>query len=228
MNKLINVINMLESFRKSEPGCAWTQSQSLQTLAPQTIEEAYELAEAAELNNSADLKSELGDLLYHVLFYLIIAEEQQLFTFDDVCDDIIEKHERRMPDVAQRENYSADQVNEHWQKLKIKEREKQNSAFDSIPLNFPALTRCTKLQKRAVESKMHSNNYHLILEKMQKKLNELKESTNTKNQENHFNDIGELFFSVSDLARQLDVDSEAALRQTNRHYEERLREREKN
>lgn len=226
MNKLIDVINMLENFRKSDTGCAWTQSQSLQSLAPQTIEEAYELAEAAELNDAEHLKSELGDILYHFLFYLIIAEEQQLFNLDDVCDDIIAKHDRRMPNEQQRENFTAEQVNEYWEQLKIQERAQQQSAFDAIPKNFPALTRSLKLQKRAVESGFETNDINQTLAQIQKKLDNIKQEINTNAKENYIDTIGELLFSVANLSRQVEVDSEAALRRANRRYEAYFREKE--
>lgn len=226
MNNILKVIEMLETFRQSEQGCAWTQQQTYQTLAPQTIEEAYELAEAAEEKNLAHLKSELGDILYHFLFYTMIAEENEHFTLDDICNDILEKHQRRMPNTIERQDLTPEEINEHWQALKAKEREKYDSILDNVPKNLPALTYADKIQKRAAEVGFDWENAEQVFEKIHEEIEEVREEIQANDIEKIQDEIGDLLFSITNLARHLNINPETALRQSNRKFEKRFRKLE--
>lgn len=227
MNNIQKVLQMLKEFRQSEAGCAWTQSQTFQSLVPQTIEEAYELAEAVELNDTEHLKSELGDILYHFLFYTLLGEEQQRFTLEEICASIIEKHRRRMPSIEQRKNFTAEEVNDHWESIKKLERAKHDSILDGVPNNTPALIRGDKIQRRAAEVGFDWENATQVIEKIQEEIEEVKHEISVNDQEKIQDEIGDLLFSVVNLARHLEINSETALRQANRKFEMRFRQLEK-
>lgn len=227
MDSQINkVISMLEEFRQSDQGCAWTKAQSFATLAPQTIEEAYELAEAAELNDVDHLKTELGDILYHFLFYTLIAAEEKLFTLEDICQDIIDKHTRRMPSKEQRKTFSADDTNAYWQQLKAEERAGLDSILDGIPTNLSALTRADKLQKRAADIGFDWDHADQVMEKLEEEMDEVKVEIAAQDHEKLTSEIGDLLFTVANLARHHNIDPETALRHANRKFECRFRRME--
>lgn len=119
MSALKNLKSLLKKLRQDE-GCAWTREQTFESLAPQTLEECYELVEAIEQQDIAAIRDELGDMLYHLFFYAQLAEEHQLFTLDDVAEVTLQKHRERMPTAEQLTAFDASQVNDYWQQIKIK------------------------------------------------------------------------------------------------------------
>lgn len=217
------LVDYLKSLRQSDNACAWTQAQTFQSLAPQTIEESYELTDAIERNDSEAIKSELGDLLYHIVFYAQIAEENNLFNIEDIAQNMLEKHERRLPKPEQRDQFDAAAVNAHWEKEKAKELAKQNSILEGIAKTIPALTRAIKLQNRAAKVGFDWPSALPVLDKIEEELNELKHEIQQSNDNEKIQEeYGDLLFVIANLARHLHLDPEMTLRQANEKFCQRF------
>jgi ATP diphosphatase len=151
MTQITRLLGIMQRLRDPENGCPWDKEQTFATIAPYTLEETYEVLDAISREDFDDLRGELGDLLFQVVFYAQMAQEQNLFNFDDVCAAISDKLERRHPHIfgdAQAENSS--EVLARWEQIKSAERaeKSQHSALDDIPHSLPALMRAHKIQKR--------------------------------------------------------------------------------
>lgn len=203
--------------------CPWDREQTFKSIAPYTIEEAYEVADAIEQNDTESLREELGDLLLQVVFHSKLADETGAFNLDDVTDDLVEKMVRRHPHVFEAE--SVDSVPANWEKLKEAERDAkgQTSRLDGVALSLPALMRAQKLQKRAAKSGFDWPDLSGVWDKLEEEIGEVKEAVETDNPTDIEEEIGDLLFTVVNLSRKLGVDSEVALRRANAKFSHRFK-----
>ncbi len=215
--KIDDLLNIMRRLRDPETGCPWDQAQNFSSIAPYTIEEAYEVAGAIEQKDWLGLRDELGDLLLQVVFHSRIAEEADLFCFADVVLAICEKMRRRHPHVFASTGpiESAQAQSIAWEDYKKQERatKAQLGLLDDIPTALPALSRAVKLQNRASTVGFDWDSAERVLEKIQEEAAELVEVIdNPKLREEEF---GDLLFVMANLARHLNIDPEAALRAAN-------------
>jgi ATP diphosphatase len=228
---LPRLLDIMARLRDPEHGCPWDLEQSFATIAPYTIEEAYEVAEAAELGEPEALKDELGDLLLQVVFHARMAEEARHFAFNDVARAIADKMIRRHPHVfgeAEVEGAAAQTI--AWEAQKAEERRakataegRPESALDGVGLGLPALTRAEKLQKRAARVGFDWPSLAPVFDKIGEEIAELRAEIDQGGTPDRIADeVGDLLFSVVNLARRLDVDPEQALRHANRKFERRF------
>ena len=210
---------IMARLRDPQTGCEWDSVQSFETIAPYTIEEAYEVADAIERGDMADLKDELGDLLLQVVFHSRIAEEAGYFALPDVVASISDKMERRHPhifgDAAEGGHYL-------WEQIKAEERGAKGaeSALDGVAIGLPALLRAEKLQKRAARTGFDWPDPSGARAKIDEELAEVESATTDKHREE---EIGDLLFAVVNWARKLGIDPEAALRAANAKFERRFK-----
>jgi len=226
---------IMARLRDRQRGCPWDIQQTFATIAPYTIEEAYEVADAIARNNLGDLRDELGDLLFQVVFHSQMAQEQCAFNFDDVANAIANKMEHRHPHVfgsATIEDAAAQTV--AWEEQKRRERSERGSGvLDEVPVGLPALTRANKLGKRAAQVGFEWPDVLGALDKVEEEFGELRaEIRDGATREAIAGEIGDLLFSLVNICRYLQIDPEGSLRRTNskfekrfRYIEERLRER---
>jgi ATP diphosphatase len=207
----------MRRLRDPETGCAWDREQTFATIAPYTIEEAYEVADAIERNDMDDLKEELGDLQLQVVYHARIAEELGAFAIADVIEAISAKMVRRHPHIFGDEAHSPG-----WEALKAAERGKLDdpSALAGVALALPALKRAEKLQRRAARVGFDWPDVNGPKGKI---LEELAEIEAARSLEERAAEVGDLLFSVVNLARHFDVDPEAALREAAARFEQRFR-----
>jgi MazG family protein len=228
---LPRLLEIMARLRDPEHGCPWDLEQSFATIAPYTIEEAYEVAEAAERGEPEALKDELGDLLLQVVFHSRMAEEARQFDFNDVARGIADKMIRRHPHVfadAEVDGSAAQTV--AWEAQKAEERRakaaaagRPESALDGVGLGLPALTRAEKLQKRAARVGFDWPATPPVLDKIEEEIGELRaELDRDGSPERIADELGDLLFAVTNLARKLAVDPEQALRNANRKFERRF------
>ena len=228
MEKLHQITSRL---RDPEEGCPWDREQTFESIAHCAIEEAYEVVEAIENKDYDSFKDELGDLLFQVTFHSSMAEEMNLFTFDDVVDSISEKLIQRHPHVfADQSIKDAKTQTDNWEKIKIEERkQKQNigSVLDDIGTNQPALNRAYKIGKRARSVGFDWNDVSGVINKIEEEIEELKGAISGGNQADIEEEAGDLLFSVVSLSRHTSIDPETALRKANRKFDRRFRTMEK-
>jgi ATP diphosphatase len=209
--------------RDPEGGCPWDQKQTLQTIVPHTIEEAYEVADAIENGDMAELKDELGDLLFQVVFYARIAEEQGDFNFEDVAGAISDKLIRRHPHVF---TDTAAEDLPGWEALKEEERKgkDKHGVLDGIAKSLPANNRAVKLQKRAARVGFDWPNILPVFDKLHEELDEVRAELKADAPHDRLEDeIGDVLFVCANLARHTKVDPETALRRANNKFERRFR-----
>lgn len=234
MSKIDNLLNIMKELRNPERGCPWDLEQTFSSVAPYTIEEAYEVAEAIQKGDTDELQEELGDLLFQVVFHAQMAEEQGLFGFDDVVNSIVEKMVSRHPHVFGDAEVKDARAQTHaWEKHKHLERQKKlenqpeqqdPSILDGVPIALPAITRAVKLQRRAARVGFDWSSLPPIFEKIEEELDEVKQEIDLQAEQQLIEDeIGDLFFAVSNLARHLDIDPETAVRRSNAKFERRFR-----
>jgi ATP diphosphatase len=210
---------IMRRLRDPKRGCEWDTVQTFETVAPYTIEEAYEVADAIARQDMPALADELGDLQLQVVFHAQMAEEAGLFTFDDVIDRICDKMERRHPHIFG----DAEQGGHHlWEIIKAEERaaDPDKSALAGVALALPALERAAKLQRRAARVGFDWPDSSGPRAKIDEELAELEAETE---HDRKLDELGDLLFAVVNLARHLNVEPEAALRQANRKFEQRFR-----
>jgi nucleoside triphosphate diphosphatase len=227
-DSLRRLLDIMATLRDPVRGCPWDREQDFSTIAPYTIEEAYEVADAIEKQDLAGLRDELGDLLFQVVFHAQMAAEQGLFTFDDVAAGICNKMERRHPHVFGSERVdSAAAQTEAWEALKRKERAVRTAeagVLADVPTSLPALTRAVKLGKRASQAGFDWPDVAGVLDKIQEELDELRvEVESGADPVRVSEEAGDLLFSVANLCRHTQQDPETALRQTNAKFERRFR-----
>jgi ATP diphosphatase len=223
---IARLLELMERLRDPQRGCPWDVQQNFSTIAPYTIEEAYEVADAIERNDLAGLRGELGDLLFQVVFHAQMANEQGAFGFDDVVDAICDKMERRHPHVfGPTRIASAEEQTVAWEEHKQRERAATGQGvLDDVPLGLPALTRASKIGKRAARVGFEWADISGALDKMQEEIGELRgELGATRDAVRVEQEMGDLLFSLVNICRYLRVDPENALRLTNAKFERRFR-----
>jgi MazG family protein len=217
------LIKLMADLRHPTKGCSWDVQQTHETIAPYTIEEAYEVAEAIRKGTPQDLKEELGDLLLQVIFQARIAEESKHFDFADVATAITEKMIRRHPHIfGQMPQISAEEQQQTWEDMKAQERiaKGQTSLLDDVAFALPPMTRALKLQKRAARIGFDWSSPEDVLAKTHEELAEVTEELKADPQQQHRleDEIGDLLFTVINLARKANVDPNQSLTATNQKF----------
>lgn len=213
---------IMEQLRAPVGGCPWDLEQTFATIAPYTIEEAYEVADAIERGDYDDLRSELGDLLFQVVFHARMAEEQGLFVFDDVANAMADKLTRRHPHVFGDEAAKPDGVAQkaRWEDIKAEERKNkaQHGVLDDVPVGLPALARAAKLTKRAARVGFDWPSTDEVFDKLHEEVAELRVEIAAGDLDKARDEMGDLLFVVANLARKLGVEPEDALRGANAKF----------
>lgn len=222
------LLGVMAALRSPKGGCPWDIEQTFATIAPYTIEEAYEVADAIERANMASLKEELGDLLFQVVFHAQIATEQGAFNFDDVTRALSDKMIARHPHVfGDQRIETADQQTLNWEQMKQAERaaklKDDPSVLADIPLALPALMRAEKLAKRAARVGFDWPSLNEVFDKLDEETLEVREAVTEGDQDHIAEEIGDMLFVVANLARKAKVDPELALRNANTKFERRFR-----
>ncbi len=222
---LERLINLMAKLR-SETGCPWDKEQTFETIAPYTIEEAYEVRQAIHDGDMGALKEELGDLMFQVVFHSQMASEENAFNLLEVCDALTEKMVRRHPHVFEDgDDRTADEQTIAWEDVKAQERaekEKTKGILDNVPLALPALMRAEKLQKRAARVGFDWPDLQGVTDKISEEAQELSKAAQTGVADDIEDELGDLLFAVTNLARKLNIDPEKALRRTNDKFTSRF------
>ena len=220
------LLSLMRRLRDPGHGCPWDRAQTPATLVRHTLEEAYEVADCIEREDWRELPGELGDLLFQVVFYAQIGAEQGSYTFDDVVDGIVEKLTRRHPHVFGDEPVlDAAAQAARWEQIKAVERGARPggaAALDGVPLGLPALTRAAKLQARAARHGFDWPALAPVREKLDEELDELDAALARGDRDEVRHELGDLLFTCVNLARHLDLDAEAALREATRRFTRRF------
>jgi len=226
---ITSLLAVVARLRDPEHGCPWDLEQTFRTILPFTLEEAYEVAEAIENDDMAELCEELGDLLFQVVIYARMAEEQGSFDFGDVVASISGKMIRRHPHVfGDAEVLSEEEMRENWEAMKAAEREAKGkrlrtSVLEGVAQALPALVRAAKLQKRASRVGFDWDDLDGVVAKIREELAECEETfAEHADPLDRVHEVGDLLFSCVNLARHLDVDAEQALRAANHRFERRF------
>ncbi len=225
-----DLLEIMRTLRDRDNGCPWDIQQTFSTIAPYTIEEAYEVADAIQRGNLSDLRDELGDLLLQVVFHAQMGSEQSKFSFDDVVNSICEKMIRRHPHVfaghaVEDAVGDAETQSLAWDDEKERERQHrgETSLMDGIPVGMAELQRSIKLQKRAARSGFDWQSPVPVFEKLDEETAELHEAIKNGGSEQVQDELGDLLFVVTNLARKLNIDPAKALRAANAKFETRFR-----
>ena len=244
MKELERLLVIMKSLRDPENGCPWDKEQTIESIKAFTLEEAYEVVDAIERNDNEGLRDELGDLLFHIVFYSEMADENKHFNFHDVVKHANQKLERRHPHVfSDLKVDNVEQVKTLWEQIKQQERKdaaidtdnKSTNLLDDIGKNMPAVKRAEKLQKRAATVGFDWTDSQDILNKIDEELSELRHALQEPNNiDNISEELGDLMFCCVNLARHYKIDSEISLRDTNEKFvrrfnyiEETLKKRDK-
>lgn len=235
---IARLLEIMAALRTPGTGCPWDLEQDFVSIAPYTLEEAYEVVDAIERGDFSDLKDELGDLLLQVVFHARMAEEQGLFAFPNVVEAITQKLIRRHPHVfGNAKDLSPVEVKHLWDEIKLAEKaerrasrqamgqapEPQEKTFlAGIPTGLPALTRAQKLTAKAAKVGFDWPEATQVIDKIHEELEEVKEAASSNDKGRIEDEIGDLLFSVTNLARHFGIDPESALRRTNTKFERRF------
>lgn len=222
---LARLLAIMARLRDPQGGCPWDVEQTFASIAPYTIEEAYEVADAIERADMDDLRGELGDLLFQVVFHARMAEEQGLFTFDDVATAIADKLERRHPHVfGEAGPRTAAEQKAAWEAVKAQERKSRarHGLLDDIPSGLPALTRAVKLTARAARVGFDWPQVEQVFDKLDEEVRELRAEVEGADHERLREELGDLLFVIANLARKLNVEPEDALRAANAKFQRRF------
>ena len=223
---MARLLEVMRALRDPEKGCSWDIEQDFASIAPYTIEEAYEVADAIERKDWSELKNELGDLLLQTVYHTQIASEAALFTFDDVANSISDKMVARHPHVfgAESRDKSTEQQTADWESIKAKERamRAKQGVLEDVALALPALMRAAKLQTRAARVGFDWPNISQVLDKIQEETQELIEAKQTLDQNRVVEEYGDLLFVFVNLGRHLKVNPEEALRAANTKFTRRF------
>ena len=227
--QISRLLSIMAQLRHPETGCPWDKKQTFKTIAPYTLEETYEVLDAIEREDFTDLKGELGDLLFQVVFYAQMAQEQSLFDFDDICQSVSEKLERRHPHIFDINNpVSSSDIIDGWEKRKAQERAKkaQFSVLDDIPNSLPALMKAYKIQKRCASVGFDWDTLGPVVGKVYEEIEEvMDEATQVVIDQDHLEEeIGDLLFATVNLSRHLGHKPEIALQKACNKFESRFRQ----
>lgn len=240
MHTINDLLQLMARLREPVYGCPWDQVQTYKTIAPSTLEEAYEVVDAIESGDKQQLREELGDLLFQVIFYSELGHEEGVFDFNAIVSDLTAKLIRRHPHVfpegtlesrispdisaSERADIEAT-IKASWESIKQKERlaKGHSSILDDVPTSFPAVARAAKLQKRASSVGFDWNDSAGAYDKLAEEIAELQEAQASGNQDHIEDELGDVLFTVINLSRHLKVDPEAALRRSNSKFEQRFR-----
>jgi len=229
LKEIEDLLEVMRRLRDPQSGCPWDREQTFRTIAPYTLEEAYEVADAIERDDMEGLKDELGDLLFQVVFHARMAEEAGRFGFADVARGLAEKMRRRHPHVFgdDRVEDAAAQT-EAWEAHKAKEAEargERRGVLDAIPVGLPSLVRAQKLGKRAARVGFDWPDTAGVMDKLEEESGELREAVDglPNAPERAEEELGDLLFTLANLARHLGADAEGALRRANLKFEQRFR-----
>jgi MazG family protein len=230
MDQVRRLLEIMAALRDPETGCPWDVRQDFDTIAPYTLEEAYEVCDAIDRRNYSELREELGDLLLQVVFHSQMAAEAGHFTFEDVVLAINEKMVRRHPHVFKRDDgqegepVSVGAIKRFWEEEKARERSKKDNhgLLEGVALALPALKRAQKLQKRAAGVGFDWPEMAGVIDKIHEELEELQRAVQQQNRSAMNEELGDLLFTCVNLARHLNADAEDCLRQVNRKFESRF------
>lgn len=226
---LNDLLNIMQTLRDPNGGCPWDLKQDFKSIVPHTLEEAYEVADCIESNNLAELKNELGDLLFQIVFYAQLAKEQNLFDFNDVVEQLNDKLTRRHPHVFNdKQDLTDAQLAQQWQAIKAQERsakvnEQTASLWQDIPTNMPSLSRAKKIQQRVAALGFDWPTYHGAIEKVSEEVEEVKEAlAHDPNSDHTAEELGDLLFATVNVARHVKRDPEQLLRSANDKFSARF------
>jgi nucleoside triphosphate diphosphatase len=228
---IARLIEIMAALRAPGSGCPWDLAQSFQTIAPYTLEEAYEVADAIARGDRGALKDELGDLLLQVVYHARMAQEEGAFDFGDVVEGITAKMIRRHPHVfAGEQGRTAEAVKGLWERIKAEEKaeakaargEAEGGALAGVPVALPALTRALKLQDKAGRVGFDWNDPRSVLAKIREEADEIEAALDAGDKAHVAHEVGDLLFAVVNLARHMAADPEGVLRDTNRKFERRF------
>src|SRR5690554_227366 len=236
MNKSLynmdDLLYLMERLRNPKTGCAWDRQQTQESLVPYTLEEVYELVDAIAQGDVEHIREELGDVLFQVIFYAQLSQEEQQFDFADIvhtlCDKLLRRHPRVFAegDLHKELDETADiaSIKKQWEVIKQQERDtkQQSGLLDDIPKALPALKRAQKLQKRAADVGFDWPAAQSALSKISEELAELAQAIDNNDAENTAEEIGDLLFSCVNVARHLQLDAETMLLAANRKFEQRF------
>ncbi|MDN3379297.1 MULTISPECIES: nucleoside triphosphate pyrophosphohydrolase [unclassified Pseudoalteromonas] len=229
VSALPELLAIMAKLRDPQNGCPWDLKQDFKSIVPHTLEEAYEVADCIERGDFTELKTELGDLLFQVIFYAQLAAEQKLFDFEDVISALNDKLVRRHPHVfASNSELSEQQVAQQWQAIKAQERATKNlgnppALWQDIPANLPGLSKAKKIQQRVSGLGFDWPSYHGALEKVAEEVDEVKEALGVDPFSEHSaEEIGDLLFATVNVARHIKRDPEQLLRSANDKFSARF------
>ena len=225
--------NLVKIMRKLRKECSWDSVQTFDSIKSATLEETYEVIEAIDDKNYGDLKNELGDLLLHILFHSVIAEEEKLFTINDVIDSISDKLVRRHPHIfANVKVENNKEIERNWEKIKMSEG--RDSILEGIPKNLPELQKATRMQEKVSKIGFDWENKEDVWKKVIEEIEEMHESEKSGDRELFEKEMGDVFFALINYSRFLGISAEDALRRTNKKFinrfnyiEEKLKENNK-
>lgn len=227
-NKINAFKDLLEILDKLRVECPWDKKQTNESLRHLTIEETYELADAIVENNDESIKKELGDLLLHVVFYAKIGEEKQAFDIQSVIESLNEKLIFRHPHIfSDTKVADAKEVEENWERLKLKEKGGNKSVLEGVPKSLPAMVKANRIQDKVRGVGFDWENREDVWKKVTEEINEVKEEIKQASQDKIEAEFGDLFFSLINAARLYNVDPELALERTNKKFTKRFNYLEK-
>jgi nucleoside triphosphate diphosphatase len=228
MRNIVKELQRLQAITKQlrDPinGCQWDRVQTFASLKSYTLEETYEVLDAIDKQDTDELKKELGDLLFHIIFYADLANDQELFNFDDICQSVADKLVYRHPHI-----FTDNQTQKpNWEQLKQKERDQkaQYSLLDDIPKAIPALMQAEKIQKRCASVGFDWNDITAVLDKVKEEINEVEQELEHPRQDPQKieEELGDLLFATVNLARHLKIKSEQCLKQANKKFTRRFQQ----
>jgi len=233
---IARLLDIMSALRDPDSGCPWDLQQDFASIAPHTLEEVYEVIDAIEQGNMTHLQAELGDLLFQIVFYARLAQEQGEFDFADIAHGLgrklLQRHPHVFPDgtlesAGRKPDVSLQAVSVTWEQIKRAERRQKHegpeSMLDDVPHALPALMRATKLQKRAATAGFDWQQRTAVVEKLREEITELEDALDSGDQGKVADEFGDVLFTMVNLSRHLGLNAETVLRSANRKFESRFR-----